>query len=278
MLVLPALVIAVALIFVPLIGAVSLSLLGVETIVTPPEFVGLDNYTRVLQSGEFWNAFVNGIVYALSAVFIQIILGVFFAIILNESFHGSAFLRGAVILPYVIPTVAGVFIWRWMLDENVGIINAGVEALGFHIGWLSEPRWAMISVIFISVWLWTPFVVITVLAGLQTISEDLYEAARVDGASTLRRFWHVTLPGLMPILVVVGLLRGIWMFNKFDVIWLATGGGPLNSTEHLPIFAFTLAFDTFDLGGGAAAATLNMLFIMVGVLIYLRLVRPWSSG
>lgn len=277
-LVLPAAIIAVILIFAPLIGAVSLSFSNLETIVTPPEFVGLENYVRVLQTSEFWNALVNGMVYALSTVFFQIVLGVFFAVILNEVFRGRAFLRGAVILPYVIPTVAAVFIWRWMLDENAGIIDAGVEAIGFQIGWLSDPRWAMMTVVFISVWLWTPFVVISSLAGLQTIPADLYEAARIDGANTLQRFWHVTLPALMPILVVVALLRGIWMFNKFDVIWLATGGGPLGSTEHLPILAYQLAFSSFDLGGGAATATLNMLFILAGVLVYLRYTRAWSSS
>ncbi len=277
-LVVPAAVIALVLIFAPLISAISLSFFNLETIVSPPEFVGLENYVSALRSGEFWNALVNGIVYSLLAIFFQITLGLFFAIVLNENFRGSAFLRGAVIIPYVVPTVAGVFIWRWMLDENVGLINAGVEALGFHIGWFSDPSWAMVSVVFISVWLWTPFVVISVLAGLQTVPQQLYEAARVDGANTLRRFWHVTLPGLMPILVVVALLRGIWMFNKFDVIWLATGGGPLNATEHLPILAYTMAFGTFDMSGGAAVATLNMLFIMTGVLVYLRLTRRWSSG
>ncbi len=277
-LVAPATIIALILIFAPLISAVSLSFLRMDTIVSPPTFAGLENYVSVLRSSEFWNAFVNGLVYALGAIFFQITLGLFFAVILNESFRGRGFLRGAVIVPYVTPTVAGVFLWRWMLDENVGLINAGVEALGFQIGWLSNPHWAMVSVVFISVWLWTPFVVITVLAGLQTISQELYEAARVDGASTVRRFWHVTLPGLLPVLVVVALLRGIWMFNKFDVIWLATSGGPLDATEHLPVLTYELAFGVFDLSGGATVATLNMLFIMAGVVIYLRLTRRWSSG
>lgn len=277
-LVIPALLIVVFLIFGPLISAAALSFLRLETIVTPPTFAGLENYVRVLRSGEFWNAFVNGLVYSLATIFFQITLGLLFGVILNESFRGRGFLRGAVIVPYVTPAVAGVFLWRWMLDENVGLINAGVEALGFDIGWLSDPHWAMVTIVFISVWLWTPFVTISVLAGLQTIPQQLYEAAQVDGASTLRRFWHVTLPGLLPVLMVVALLRGIWMFNKFDVIWLTTGGGPLDATEHLPILTYKLAFGAFDLSGGATVATLNMLFIMAGVVIYLRFTRTWTSG
>lgn len=276
--VIPGAVVAVVLIFVPLIGAVSLSFFELETIVSPPQFVGLDNYLELLLDSMFWNAFLNGIVFAGAAIFLQIILGVFFAVVLNESFRGRGFLRGAVIFPYVIPTVVGVMVWRWMLDENIGIITKFVEFFGFHIGWFSDPFWAMASVVFISVWLWTPFVTITVLAGLQTISPDLYGAAHVDGAGILQRFWHVTLPGLVPVLVVVGLLRGIWMFNKFDVIWLTTGGGPLHSTEHLPILAYQMAFGSFDLGGGAAVSTLNLVFLIVVVLIYLRLTRDRSLG
>jgi len=120
------------------------------------------------------------------------------------------------------------------------------------------------------VWIWTPFVVTCVLAGLQSIPSQLYEAARVDGAGVLKQFWHITLPGLRSVLIVVILLRGIWMFNKFDVIWLLTKGGPLNETETLPTLAYRKAFLEFDLGGGAAVATVSFLMLACIILIYLR--------
>lgn len=275
-LVIPGAIVAVVLIFFPLASAISLSFYELETIASTPQFVGFANYVRVLQDATFWNAFVNGLVYAGAAIFFQVALGIVFGVILNESFRGVRLLRGSVIFPYVVPTVVGVMVWRWMLEENNGIITKFVESLGFHIGWFSTPNWAMFSVVLISVWFWTPFVTVSVLAGLQTISPELYDAAHVDGAGALQRFWHVTLPGLVPVLVVVALLRGIWMFNKFDVIWLTTGGGPLHSTEHLPIMAYQMAFGSFDLGGGSAVATLNLVFLVMVVVIYLRLTRAWS--
>jgi multiple sugar transport system permease protein len=127
------------------------------------------------------------------------------------------------------------------------------------------------SVVLASVWLWTPFVTICVLAGLQTIPPALYEAARVDGAGPMARFVHVTLPQLKPVLTVVVLLRAVWMFNKFDIIWLLTRGGPLGATEHLPILAYRKAFSLFDVGGGAAVATVSFLILMTVVTIYIRL-------
>lgn len=272
---LPAGLAAVVFIFVPVGVAVLLSFFKLETVLSSPEFAGLDNFRRVLASGEFWPAFIHGLVYAVIAVLVQIGLGLVFALVLNERFFASRALRGAAIFPYVIPAVVGIEVWKWMLNENVGVISTGIQTLGAHISWFSTPNAAMLSVILISVWLWTPFVTVCLLAGLQDIPQDLHEAAHVDGASAIRRFWHVTLPGLMPIIVVVGLLRSIWMFNKFDVIYLATGGGPLHSTEHLPLLAYRLAFGEFDLGGGAAVAALNAAFVLVLVLIYLRLTRRY---
>jgi multiple sugar transport system permease protein len=136
--------------------------------------------------------------------------------------------------------------------------------------WGGDATNAKATIVLVSVWIWTPFVVTCVLAGLQSIPSQLYEAARVDGAGVLKQFWHITLPGLRSVLIVVILLRGIWMFNKFDVIWLLTKGGPLNETETLPTLAYRKAFLEFDLGGGAAVATVSFLMLACIILIYLR--------
>lgn len=273
----PGIALAVVLVYVPVAFALSLGFFDMETILSQPVFVGVDNFATTLGDPQFWNAFVNGLVYSAGSIALQLVLGVGFALVLNEYFLGRSTLRAAAILPYVVPTVAAVFVWRWMLDENVGVITSKIELLGFHVPWFSEPTWAMASVIMISVWLWTPFVTITALAGLQTLPKELYESAHMDNANAWQRFWYITLPGLMPVLLVVALLRGIWMFNKFDVIYLTTGGGPLNETEHLPILAYRQAFQLFDLGGGAAVATLNFVFLAIVVSIYLRVSRRWLS-
>jgi multiple sugar transport system permease protein len=192
--------------------------------------------------------------------------------VLNQRFFGQRLVRGLATLPYLLPTVVVALTFQWMTDGSFGLVTVLARDLGFGtIPWFELPWTAMMSVIFASVWLWTPFVTICVLAGLQTIPPALYEAARVDGAGALARFWHITLPQLKPVLTVVVLLRAIWMFNKFDIIWLLTRGGPLGATEHLPILAYKKAFSLFDVGGGAAVATVSFLILTALVSLYFRL-------
>ena len=253
----------------PALYAISLSFYEQPSLTSDPVWVGLANYARVLASAEFWNALWNGFVYAMAAIVLQVVLGIGFALLLQQPFRGRALLRGLAFLPYLLPTVVAVLTFKWMIDGSLGIITIVLDTLGLPpIYWFETETAAMVSVILVSVWLWTPFVTTTFLAGLQTVPVQLYEAARVDGAGPIRRFFHVTLPALRLILIVIILLRGVWMFNKFDIIWLTTGGGPLGATEHLPVLAYRQAFTLFDLGSGAAIATLSFLVLLVIVTLY----------
>lgn len=253
----------------PALYAISLSFYEQQSLTSDPVWVGFANYARVLASGEFWNALWNGFVYAMAAIVLQVVLGIGFALLLHQPFYGRSLLRGLAFLPYLLPTVVAVLTFKWMIDGSLGIVTIVLDTLGLPpIYWFETESAAMISVILVSVWLWTPFVTTTFLAGLQTVPAQLYEAARVDGAGPIRRFFHVTLPALRPILIVIILLRGVWMFNKFDIIWLTTGGGPLGATEHLPVLAYRQAFTLFDLGSGAAIATLSFLVLLVIVTLY----------
>ena len=253
----------------PALYAISLSFYEQQSLTSEPVWVGLANYARVLASAEFWNALWNGFVYAMAAIVLQVALGIGFALLLQQPFRGRALLRGLAFLPYLLPTVVAVLTFKWMIDGSLGIVTIVLDTLGLPpIYWFETEAAAMVSVILVSVWLWTPFVTTTFLAGLQTVPVQLYEAARVDGAGPIRRFFHVTLPALRPILIVIILLRGVWMFNKFDIIWLTTGGGPLGATEHLPVLAYRQAFTLFDLGSGAAIATLSFLALLMIVTLY----------
>lgn len=253
----------------PALYAISLSFYEQPSLTADPIWVGLSNYAAVLGSAEFWNALGNGFFYAGVAILLQVVLGIGFALLLHQSFRGRTLLRGVAFLPYLLPTVVAVLTFKWMIDGSLGIVTILVDDLGLPpIYWFETESAAMMSVILVSVWLWTPFVTTTFLAGLQTVPVQLYEAARVDGAGPIRRFFHVTLPMLRPILTVIILLRGVWMFNKFDIIWLTTGGGPLGATEHLPVLAYRQAFTLFDIGNGAATATLSFLVLMVIVTLY----------
>ena len=267
----PGVLVILFFIFVPLYMAIRLSFFRMESFVTPPVFVGLENYIRIFQSPEFWNALRNGLFYCLLTITFQVLVGIAFALVLNQAFKGKAFVRGLTILPYILPTVVVALTWQWMLDGSIGIITIAANRLGLGvINWLETPRLAMLTVVVVSVWMWTPFVTTCFLAALQTIPVDLLDAAKVDGTSAWQNFIYITLPILKPILVIIILLRGIWMFNKFDVIWLLTKGGPLGATEHLPILTYQKVFQTYDIGGGTAVATISFLFLVIVVSIYLK--------
>jgi multiple sugar transport system permease protein len=266
------LLVTLALIVAPVVYAISLSFYKLDSFVGDPTWVGLDNYIAVVKLPEFWQALWNGMIYSFGSIVLQVVLGIGFALILNETFPGRNFVRGLSILPYLLPTVVVVLTFKWMVDGSIGIITKAVEAIGLPpINWFESPGAAMTSVILVSVWMWTPFVTTCFLAALQTVPTSLYEAAKVDGTTAIQRFFHITLPMLKPILTVVVLLRAIWMFNKFDVIWLLTQGGPVGSTEHLAILSYRRAFSLFDIGGGAAIATISFAILSIAVFIYFRI-------
>lgn len=255
----------------PLVYSIKLSFYAASSFIEPSHWVGFQNYQNVLSDPLFWSSLLNGITIAISAIVLQVVLGVGIALVLNRHFIGQTVVRALSIVPYFLPTVVACLVIQWLLDPNYGLIKSMLNSFGYSMfDWGASGTTAKMTIVLVSVWIWTPFVVTCVLAGLQSIPSQLYEAARVDGASVLKQFWHVTLPGLRSVLIVVILLRGIWMFNKFDVIWLLTKGGPLNQTETLPTLAYRKAFLEFDLGGGAAVATVSFMLLACIILIYLR--------
>ena len=255
----------------PLLYSINLSFYTAESFIAEPRWVGLANYSNALGEPVFWKALLNGMVISTFAILLQVVLGVAIALVLNRNFFGQAVVRAVVVIPYLLPTVVACLIAQWMFDPNYGLVKSLLGSLGYRMfDWGADATSAKTMVILVSVWIWTPFVVTCVLAVLQSIPSQLYEAARVDGASEWKQFWHITLPGLKAVLIVVVLLRGIWMFNKFDVIWLLTKGGPLNETETLPTLAYRKAFLEFNLGSGAAVATISFLLLAAVILIYLK--------
>lgn len=268
----PGILVTFFFIVVPLFLAIRLSFYQMESYISLPKFVGLENYFQLFQEPAFWNALKNGFIYGLLSIALQVFFGIGIALILNEAFKGKAFIRGLTLLPYILPTVVVALTWQWMLDGNIGIITHAGDKLGFgKVNWLGTPTLALLTVIVVSVWTWTPFVTTCFLAALQTIPLDIADAAKVDGTTSWQRFIYITLPILKPILVIIILLRGIWMFNKFDIIWIMTKGGPLGATEHLPILTYQKAFQTYDIGGGTAVATISFLILLIIVLIYLKI-------
>ncbi|MCC7273994.1 MAG: sugar ABC transporter permease [Alphaproteobacteria bacterium] len=274
--VLPSLLLLATFAIYPLLSSLWLSLHRRHIFARAGEFVGIDNFIVLLADPTFWSALGNGLIFSLSTVVLQLVLGVATALLLSQAFRGRGLVRGIVLFPFVVPTVVAVLVWKWMLNDLYGVVNLLLIETGLvreSVLWLASPSLAMATVVGINVWMFFPFITIHVLARMQLIPGTLYEAARIDGAGPLQRFWYVTLPQLRSTILIVVLIRGIWMFNKFDAVWLITEGGPLGTTQTLPLLAYLRAFGQYQLGSGAAVATLIFLILAVGGAFYLRLLR-----
>ena len=276
LLLLPAVLLLLFLTLYPILYGVWISFFNKHSFFPQQTFIGFDNYIFLLRDPEFWAAVWRGTVYALSTIVLQIMLGVAAALLLNELFPGRSILRAIVIFPYVVPTVVAVIIWKWLLDSQFGLINYFIEKAGLvdqSISFMGKD-WIMVSLIIVSVWQFFPFVVIGVLARLQTIPEELYEAAKVDGANTWQRFIHVTLPQLRSVLFVIVLLRSIWMFTKFDTPWLMIlGGGAETYIRTLPIYTYMRTFAYYEAGLGSAMAVVMFLALAGAAMVYFRIWR-----
>jgi ABC-type sugar transport system permease subunit len=236
-------------------------------------FVGLDNYIFVLEDPLFWESFWQALVWTGWSTVLQALIGVGLALLLHQPLKGMNAFRGLLLFPYIVPTVVIALNWRWLFNAEIGIVNHLLLSAGLiddRIAWLSTPSMAMFSAILLNVWKYTPFVVIVVLARLQTIPTELYDAAKVDGAGALRRFRDITLPQLAEVLAVVIVFRTIWTFNKFEEIYLLTRGGPGTSTYNLALYAFDQSIANLRMGVGAAAGVIMLLLLLAGSVLYIR--------
>jgi len=272
----PALCLILSLIVYPVAYSIWLSLLDKHSFFPQQRFIGLENYVYLWSDPEFWTSLWLGVVYSFWTILFQLILGVAAALILNESFVGRGLARGIVLFPYMIPTIVAVILWKWLLNDTYGVVNYWLLALGIvrdPISWLGTDH-IMLSTIAMSVWQFFPFVLLSILARLQTIPEELYEAAKVDGASAVRRFTHVTLPQIRGILFVVILLRSIWMFTKFDTVWLmGEGAGAGRYIRTLPVYAYMRTLTYYQAGLGASIAVIMFAILMVSTFLYFGLFR-----
>lgn len=276
LLVLPALLLLGALTLYPVAYGIWISFFSKHSFFPEQEFVGIANYLAVAADEEFWRSLRLGLVYSLTTIALQLALGMAAALLLHEAFPGRGLVRAIIIFPYVIPTVVAIVIWKWLLNNQFGLVNYALESAGVinePISWMGRD-WIMVSLILVSVWQFFPFVLLAVLARLQTIPPELYEAAKVDGANALRRFLHVTLPQLASVLFVVVLLRSIWMFTKFDTPWLMIqGGGAEIYIRTLPIYTYQRTFAWYEAGRGSAMAVLMFLMLVAAAAVYFHLWR-----
>lgn len=268
--VLPA-IIALSLVTVyPVLSVLFLSLHRKLPLFDISEFTGLDNYRFLLADDRFWNAFGNTVYFTAVSVSLELLLGLGIALLLNRTFRFKGTLTALVLVPWAIPTVVSARMWEWMYNTDFGILN---YLLGMKINWLGSPFWAMNAAVVMDVWKTTPFVAILLLAGLKMIPPDLYQAARIDGAGTWAIFRRITLPLLMPVVLVVLIFRTMDAFRVFDAVYVLTGGGPANTTETLSIYAYKVLFQTLQFGYGSTLAVVVFLCVGAISLLYLRALK-----
>lgn len=285
LLILPTAIIVFSIIIFPAIFSIWVSFhdVGLHNLndVFHAPFIGLENYQKVVEDFAFkyqgprvWGAAVTSVIYSFVATAFTILVGLIAAMLLNRPFKGRGLARAIFLFPYVAPVVSTAFVWRWILDPRPsGVINdilMKLNLIDLPIAYLSERGLALGFVILFEGWRYFPFAMLMILARLQAIDSTLYEAADVDGANNIQKFWNITIPELRYILGAIFLLRLMWTFNKFDDIFLLTGGG--FGTKVLPILTYEFSFRLFDFGRGAATAMILLVILVIFMAFYISIV------
>ena len=269
-LLLPALILMLTIFIYPFATGFYYSLKN-GTMLVSGAFVGLSNYLALFSNPDFGHALLFSAEFSLFGVAGSYLLGLGLAILLNKDVPARGFFRVALLVPWIIPSIVSMVSWRWLIADETGLVNIILGLFGIRpIYFLSTEGLAIFSVIVIKIWRSFPFMMLSILAALQTIDRDLYEAAQIDGAGRWQGFRYVTLPHLMNISIVLWILMTIWSVNDFETPYLLTGGGPSFATENLIVLAYRLTFRRDDVGSGAAVAFFTLVILMILALLLLR--------
>jgi multiple sugar transport system permease protein len=271
----PALFLMLVLLAYPFCLAVAISLSD-RVLGEPGRFIGIWNFIRLIQDPYFRQTVQNSVIYTTSTVSLKLLLGLALGVLLNQEFRGRHVVRGLILLPWIVPTSLSVLTWLWMFDSLFSIFNyllLGMGVISKKIPWLGDPFWAMVSIIIVNTWRGLPFFAVSILAGLMTIPRELYEAAEIDGAWALPKFWHVSLPLLQPIIAVVVLFSTIWTFADFQIVYILTHGGPINATQIFSTMAYDVALVAGRIGEGAAISLFLFPILLVAIILLLGYLR-----
>ncbi len=274
-LLLPALLIIAVVTLYPLVRSLWISL-HAWNLTRPAEghpFLGLANYRYILSDPNFWASMRVTVIFVVAAVILEIALAIGIALLLNRDFRGRTLVRGLALLPWAIPSVVNGIMWKWILNPSYGALNGLLYSLHLideYIIWLGSPALALASVVWADIWKETPFIMLLILAALQTIPKELYEAARVDGANPFQSFFSITLPLIRPVLFVAVALRTIWALKSFDLIYTLTAGGPSSGTAVVGYYTYLKTFVSLQLGRGAAVSYIMTIVVLLLVVLYQR--------
>lgn len=278
---LPAVLLFASVTLVPIGWAFNASLHGIDPFSPDWQWLGAGQYLDVLTRAEFWHASLRSLVFGATSTVLQLCFGIAIAVALNRPFPGASLVRAMVFVAYLLPPIVIALTFKWMALAQNGVINDILLRFGIlsePVPFFGTPETALSALILVASWQYTGFVTLMVIARLQSIPDRLYDAARMDGAGPVRQFLDITLPQIRSVVLVVLLLRFVWMFNKFDLLYMTTRGGPGESTRTLPIYIFETAFTNFELGAAAAIAILLLVQLLVVAAIFFVLSGPDSEN
>ena len=271
----PAVLVVVVIIAYPTIQVIVYSFMKYKLDgVTPPSFVGWDNYSYVLTDPDWWSAVSNTLIFTVVSVILECVLGLAVAMVANSKFKGRTVFRVAILVPWAIPTVVSSKIWSWMVNDIYGVVNivlTDLHILPQKIAWLATPATALPVIIAVDVWKATPFMALLLLAGLQLIPKDLYEAGSIDGATKVRQFWAITLPLVTPTLLVALVFRTLDALRVFDIFYVMVGGQ--GNLETMAVYNQQQLVSFLDAGVGSATSVIILIVIMLFVILYTRFSR-----
>lgn len=278
--VLPALIIVGVLLIYPIFSSLYYSMTTKHLIRPSYDFVGLANYQAVLSDPNFFKAFLTSIVWTICSLVGQLIIGFTSALAINRVKVGKSVYRTLMIIPWAFPSIVIALSWKWILNGVSGFLPNILVQLGICSElpqFLSDNSLVFLTLIFINVWFGAPMIMVNILSALQTIPQDQYEAAQIDGASKLQQFWHITVPHIKIVVGLLVVLRTIWVFNNFDMIYLLTGGGPANATTTVPIYAYNMGWGTKMLGKSSAVTMLLLAFLLLVCIVYFAIIGKWEK-
>lgn len=278
--VLPAMVIVGALLIYPIFSSLYYSMTTKHLIRPAYDFIGLANYQDVLTDPDFFVAFLHSIIWTIASLAGQIFVGFTAALCVNRVKHLKGIYRTLMIIPWAFPSIVIALSWKWILNGVSGFLPNLLVELGICSElpqFLSDSSMVFITLVLINIWFGAPMIMINVLSALQTIPQDQYEAAQIDGASKGQQFWHITVPHIKVVVGLLVVLRTIWIFNNFDIIYLLTGGGPADKTMTVPIYAYNMGWGTKMLGKSSAVTILLLLFLLLVCFIYFAVIAKWEK-
>lgn len=278
--VLPALIIVGVLLVYPILSSLYFSTTTKHLIKPSYKFVGLANYRSVLSDADFYKAFLTSVGWTICSLAGQLFIGFTSALAINRVKMGKGFYRIFMIIPWAFPSIVIALTWKWILNGVSGFLPNFLVQIGFCSElpqFLSDGNLVLLTLVFINVWFGAPMIMVNVLSALQTIPQDQYEAAQIDGASKVQQFWHITVAHIKIVVGLLVILRTIWIFNNFDLIYLLTGGGPANATTTVPIYAYNMGWGTKMLGKSSAVTMLLLTFLLVICTVYFAIIGKWEK-